>query len=440
MARKPRVILYDTDGLPYQEKFHESDKPKVYLSAGYGAGKTFSLCMKLFQLMDLNRGLAGGLLAPTTRMYKRDVYPTIIDICKSNSIPYRYNKSDMQWFFPDTASTLYVFHGEDDGASIKGPNLAFMLINEVTLISQLAFLSALARVRLKKAKRLQIAMSGTPEGFNWTYEYFIENPREDTDLIFGNSRLNIHNHQSYITNLEQSYDALMQEQYIDGKFVNLRGKRAAWAFDRMRHTDMGKDEIRKIPGIPVKVSVDFNVAPMAATLWQAVPVDYDDLTLNPTGVSVRAFAEVCIENSNTYELCDAIKEHLDVDEVGNIREEVHVYPDPAGRARSTKSRNTSDFDILREEGFTDLRYKPVISVRDCLNALNNAFSKDMIMINSNRCPQAVADLEQCVLKQDVFELDKKNPKRTHWLDGIKNFIEYDFPIRSRSGFRTERHR
>ena len=28
-------------------------------------------------------------------------------------------------------------------------------------------------------------MSGTPEGFNWSYDYFVEDPRQDTDLIFG---------------------------------------------------------------------------------------------------------------------------------------------------------------------------------------------------------------------------------------------------------------
>lgn len=433
--RAKKEISYDTTGMPYQDQFHESRDPKVYLSAGYGAGKTFSLCMKGFQLMEWNPCVAGGILCPTIKMYKRDVYPTIISICRENGIRYKYNKSDQLWFFPDSQSTMYVFHSEDEGASIKGPNLGWMLVNEVTMVSELAFKAALARVRLKTAKVLQIAMSGTPEGFNWTYEYFIENPREDTRLIFGNSRLNHYNHASYINNLETSYDALMQEQYIDGRFVNLRGKRAAWAFDRMRHT---APDVERERGKPIFISLDFNVAPMAATLFNLVPNDWDSRSGYPIAQQFRGFDEVCLDNSNTYELCEVLREKIGLNEHGELSDEVFVYPDPAGRARSSKSRNMSDFDILREHGFLELRYKSVISVRDCLNALNNVFSKDAIVLNSRKCKNAIADLEQCVLKNDRFELDKSNGRRTHWLDGMKNFIEYECPSKKRASFREER--
>lgn len=430
-----RNILYDTTGMPYQDAFQESRKNKVYLSAGYGAGKTYSLCMKGFLLFNENKGFPGGILCPTIKMYKRDVYPTMLNICKENGIPFKYNKSDLMWFFPDTATTIYIFHSEDDGASIKGPNLAFMLINEVTLVSQMAFLSALARVRIKNAGLPQIAMSGTPEGFNWTYEYFIENPREDTELIFGNTRLNYHNHASYVANLESSYDPLMQEQYIDGKFVNLKGKRVAWSFDRQKHT---APDVNYLPDLPVRVSLDFNVSPMAATLWQVVPDAYADensALLGSNRARVRAFDEIEIDNSNTYEMCDTIKDKVPDDEA------VIIYPDPAGNARSTKSRESrSDFDILRQEGFNELKYKPSLSVRSCVNALNNMLSKDAIVLNSKKCKQGIADLEQCVFRGNAFEIDKTNTKRSHWLDGMKNFIEYEFPIRAKDHSRVERIR
>ena len=78
--------------LGYQKQFHDSMSPKVYLSAGFGAGKTYALVMKLFQLMNLNRGLPGGLLCPDLKMYKRDVLPTIRDISSASGIKYKYNK------------------------------------------------------------------------------------------------------------------------------------------------------------------------------------------------------------------------------------------------------------------------------------------------------------------------------------------------------------
>lgn len=425
-----RAILYDTSGIPFQQRFMESVKPKCYLSTGFGGGKTFTLVMKMFQLMDVNRGLPGGLLCPTTKMYKRDVLPTIKGICRENGIRYKYNKSDMCWYFPDSKSHVYVFHSEDDGDSIKGPNLAWFVINEVTLCTEMAFKVALSRVRLKSAKRLQIAMSGTPEGFNWNYEYFVENPREDTDLIFGDSRLNTHVAESYFGTLMESYDPLMQKQYIGGEFINMKGKRAAWMFNRFKHTAEG---INKVPGAPVLISLDFNVSPMAATLWNPVPIG-DASNRGPTGTMLRGFDEICIESSNTYEMCDAIKEKLDPGD------EVTIFPDPAGRARSTKTRNTSDMDILQAAGFTDMKYKNVLSVKDCLVALNNMYWKDAIVLNSKKCRHTIADMEQCVLKGNVFEIDKSNEKRTHWLDGTKNMIDYLFPVKRKPAFREERAR
>jgi hypothetical protein len=118
--------------LPAQRLFHFSQKPKVYLSAGYGAGKSFSLVMKMFALMNVNQNMSGGLLCPNIKMFKKDVLPTIREICENNNIEYEFNKSDSVFYFPQTRSTIYVFHAEDDGLSIRGPNFAFGLIHEVT--------------------------------------------------------------------------------------------------------------------------------------------------------------------------------------------------------------------------------------------------------------------------------------------------------------------
>ncbi len=416
--------------LGYQKEFHDSMSPKVYLSAGFGAGKTYALVMKLFQLMNLNRGLPGGLLCPDLKMYKRDVLPTIRDISSASGIKYKYNKSDFVFFFPQTGSTLYVFHSTDEGKSIRGPNLAFMLMNEITLIDKETFNAAISRVRIKEAKQLQIAMSGTPEGFNWVYEYFIENPRGDTDMIYGDSRQNTHVADSYITMLETSYDDLMRQQYVEGKFINLGGKRCAYAFDRRRHTS---NDIERIDGYPVWVSIDFNVAPMSATLWNRMPFGHNNYGGITSLHELRAFDEICLDSSNTYELCEALKE-----KIGTITDDVILFPDPAGTARSTKSRGLSDIDILKQNGFKNIRYKNQINVRNAINATNAMLQKDRIILNSKKCKNAIADLEQCIFKNDRFEIDKSNPKRTHWLDGLKNMIELEFPIAVGRGMTVKR--
>jgi len=431
----PRKIRYDTTDMVHQQKFHEAFTPKVYLSTGFGGGKTYSLVMKMFQLMSRNPGCPGGILAPTYKMYKRDVVPTIKGICAENGIRYRYNKSDALWYFPDANAYVWAFTSEDED-SIKGPNLAWFVVNEVTLCSERSVMMALARIRLKKAPHPQLAVSGTPEGFNWTYDYFIAKPRKDTTLIFGDARLNKHVSESYFAMLQESYDPLMQKQYIGGQFVNLNGKAAAWSFNRMRHVGHG---VKKLSGLPVYVSLDFNVSPMAATLWNPVPKGYDtgDRWRN---VLLRAWGEIKLESSNTYEIADAIRDRLERDDQGNIVDDVIIFPDPSGRARSTKSMNLSDFDILVEKGFkrTNIKYKLTISVKDCLNAMNGLLAKNLLVVDDT-CTETIMDMERCVLKGNAFEIDKTDPKRTHWLDGTKNMCDYLYPIK-RHTFREEKYR
>lgn len=402
-------ILYDP--LPYQLQFHNSVMPKVYLSAGYGAGKTYSLCMKLLQLADLNRGIDGGFLCPNLKMFKRDVWPTLEDISDEFNLQIDFHKQDTKLIFPETNSEVFIYHNEDKGTSIRGANLAFMCINEVTLCSKETFFSAISRVRVKDAPLLQVAMSGTPEGFNWTYEYFIENPREDTELIYGDSKLNRHVDESYVNMLVSSYDSKLAEQYVEGKFVNLVGNRAAYQFDRKKHVF---GDIGRIENLEVWVSVDFNLSPMAATLWS--------VDRNRGRPLFHAFDEICIEGSHTHELADKIWDIVGRDTV------VVLFPDPAGKAGSTKSQGKSDFAILKEKGFTDIRCRNSIrSVKDCLNALNRGLEKFDLKISS-RCKNLISDLEQCIIKPGGMEIDKRDPRRTHWLDGMKNMMEMEFPI------------
>lgn len=420
----PRTIDY-TPFSDYQKEFATSDDEFLGLFTGYGGGKTHSLVMKMFELMSINRGLAGGLLCPTIKMYKRDVLPTMYEIAQSNDVLFRYNKSESSWIFPETGATVFVFHSEDDGASIRGPNLAWGAANEITLCSQMAWRAFLARVRHGKATRPQKIFSGTPEGFNWVYEDLVEKQKKNTRIIFGSAVENPYLHGSYFDTLRDQYDPMMQKQYIDGQFVNLKGNRAAWAFDRKKHTRKG---VTRIKELPVVVMLDFNVSPMAATLANVVKGVHP--TTGERMHKIRCFKSMRLEGSNTEAFCRALKAELWTEWDGQRKlGEAEIYPDPAGNARTTKS-NYSDFDILRREGFTNLKYLTVISVKDALNSMNNLFSKDLIELDVDECRDTIADLEQCVLKDgDGFEIDKKNPKRTHWLDGMKNFALYEYPIR-----------
>lgn len=397
------MALIKYNPLPHQRTFHFSEKPNVYLSAGYGAGKSYALVQKMFRLMDINRGVMGGILCPTLKSFFNDVYPLIQSACEDANIEPKFNQQRMSLDFKETKSKIIIFHSEDEGRSIKGPNLGWGLINEVTLVSHKAYLAFLSRMRDRRSKLIQIGMSGTPEGFNWAYKNFIKNPRSDTELIFGNSRENIYNADSYIAHLENSYDKLMQEQFIDGKFVNPNGRPAAWSFDRFKHVkDLGEYQ-----GGTVWVHVDFNVSPMAATMYEV----REDC--------IYAFDEINIKNNaKTEDLAEQIEKKCGLNAI--------LFPDPAGGHRDTRS-NASDIQILFNFGFKDIRFKRSIrSVRDCLNAMNKKIEMQYIFFNP-RCEETISDLEQCTLRDD-WTIEKKDMERTHWIDGLKNMIDFEFPI------------
>lgn len=418
-------IVYNR--LPYQAKFDESKKFYSCLFSGYGGGKTYALVMKLLKLAAINRGLAGGILVPTLKMFKRDVIPTFKDILEKAGIYHKYHSSDACIRIPALGAEIYVFHSEDDGDSIRGPNLAYGGVNEVTLCSEAAFKAFIARIRIKTAPLRQIAMSGTPEGFNWAYNMFVAEPRPDTDVFYGDMRLNYNISESYADLLVSSYDDIMVQLYVEGKFVNKTAGAALYKFARSRHVG----DVTRLPGLPVWVSVDFNVAPMAATLFNRMPDDQKELArlrskYRDHGIGahkLRGFDEICIDGADTWELCNQIKEKA------GDGAEVVIFPDPAGDSRKTSALdNITDIEIMEGEGFNDIRYETKISVRECLNASNAFLQKNSVIFDRKKCKEAIKDMEQCVLEPGKNKLNKKDPKRTHWLDGFKNMVNHEWPI------------
>lgn len=412
--------------LPYQAQFDESTKLYDFLFAGYGAGKTYALVMKMLRLSAINLGLPGGMLVPDMQMFKRDVLPTIEQINQDSGLSMRFRPNPARIVIPEFGVTVYVFHSEDDGASIRGPNLAWGVINEITLCTEKAFLAFLARIRIKAAKLRQVAGSGTPEGFDWAYNRFVAEPKADTDVFFGDMRLNTFLPEDYSEMLLDAYDDVMSQLYVEGKFVNGQHGAALYKFNRQRHV---ADGINQIPGLDVWVSLDFNVAPFAATLYNRLPPDHE------SGMRLWGFDEIAIRGGDTWEMCRLIKE-----KANGAR--VVIFPDPAGNQRRTSAKdNITDIKIIEQSGFEDIRYKTKTTVRGALMAANKFLQRGWVVLDRKKCKETIKDFEQVRLKEGSNELDKSDPTRTHWVDGFKNMIDYEFPIENmRSQWKTVRIR
>ncbi len=408
----------------HQQEFHDDTQSKIlHLSCGYGGGKSYSLVMKALQLSWLNRGFPGGLVVPSIADYKKDLEPIFEEILDTRRIKYRYHQSNKWFEFPWSDKRLYLASCEK---RIKGPNWAYALINEVTLIGLESFNDVLGRVRIKGAPCPQIAMSGTPEGtHHWLYEKLVETPMANSRVIFGNSKDNQQNlSDDYFATMESSYDAIMQDAYIKGLFVNMQGRRFYYGYDPMRHDNK---TLERLDGVDVRVSLDYNVSPMCATLWHIIPARSPngmliyDFNRQPLRKAI-AFNQIEIaDNADTHQMCDAmIAQDLDP-------QTTYIYPDPAGNARSTKG--PPDNEILKQRGFKNVKVKLVApQFRKRQLAVNNLFDKNLIELNPLTCKGLKKDLMGVEQNPATYEKIKTNPKLTHYSDGLDYFVDLEFPL------------
>ena len=101
-----------------------------------------------------------------------------------------------------------------------------------------------------------------------------------------------------------------------------------------------------------------------------------------------------------------------------------AYPDPATQ-RHTSALST-DHDLLRQGGF-EVRVKPKAPrIVDSVNSVNKLCEKNLII--DPRCKGLITDLEMTSNKEGTREIDKSNKDRTHFSDGIRYAIDYEYPI------------
>lgn len=408
---------------PHQAEYHNDLKSKfLHLSSGFGGGKSYGLCMKGFQLSKVNQNVPGGCVVTSIADYKKDLLPLFEEILDTNKIKYRYHRTDKWFLFPWSKARMYVATAEK---KIRGNNWGWALLNEVTLMEHERYKETIGRVRIRGTPCPQIASSGTPEGTgHWLHEVFIENPMQGSRIIYGDTRDNQDNlSDDYIASLESSYDVIMLDAYLRGLFVNMKGNRFYYAYDPKKNDNLN---IKQIDGAEVRVSLDYNVSPMVATLWHILYVKNKAGTplVMPDGNPVRravAFDQIIIEDgADTKKMSEAFYAY------GLDPHTTTIYPDPAGKARSTKG--APDNEQLKSLGWYKIKTKNVApQFRKRQLAVNNLLAKGFLQMH----PKVKALRKDCeAVEQDkaTYEKIKTNPKLTHASDGMDYFVDIEFPL------------
>jgi hypothetical protein len=396
----------------HQKAFQEDLVARfLHLSTGFGGGKTYALCMKALLLSMLNAPHAGGIVCPDFQEFKKDVLPEMENILEASGIPYKYHKTEHYFKFPWSKGKLFVVSADK---KIRGPNWAYALINEVTLIPLMKYKEVIGRVRIKGAKFPQICSVGTPEGYaSEYYEYFIEDPpqlmKDKLRIIYGATDDNADNlHEFYLENLESAYDKKMIQTFRDGLWVNMADNLFYYSYNpRINHDET----IVRTDWDQFHISMDFNVDPFCATVW-----GYD-------GYSLSGIEQIELKGSEGFRTENMIQAMV---ARGYKPHNTIIYPDPAGRARSTKG--LPDVTILRNAGYEVRAKAAAPSFRARQLNVNNLLDKKLITFHPIKCKGIKKDLE--AVSQNILTLEKlkDNPALTHFSDGLDYMCDILFPF------------
>jgi len=406
MGGRLREIAYSP--LESQRRFHASEARFKGFSGPIGSGKSAALCHEAIKLSYINAGRTGLIGAPTFPMLRDATQAALIEILEKNKIPYEMNRGDNYLAMKETKSRI-LFRAVEEFERLRGSNLAWFGVDELTYTSEEAWVRLEGRLRDPKAKRLCGFAVWTPKGYDWVYERFVANRVRGYETVTAKAFENRHLLQQvpdYYERLKSSYDERFYQQEVLGQYLEMNAGRVYHAFDRAGNVG----ELSVDTRLPLMWALDFNVDPMASVVAQL------------SGGEIRVLDEIVLPRATTMEACEEFSRRFKGHTAGVV-----VYADASGSRMQTSG--TSDVAILREffrgGAWGEVRFKIPISnpaVRDRVSMVNGkllAASGERSLKVDGRCKELIKDFEQVSYKENSLIIDKdRDSKRTHLSDAL----------------------
>src|SRR5579863_7066224 len=252
--------------LPSQKKFHNSTARFKGFSGPIGSGKSAALCQEAIRLSYQNPGRTGLIGSPTYPMLRDSTLLALLETLNDNEIPFELNKADSVLTMRDTGSRV-LLRAVDEFERLRGTNLAWFGLDELTYTMEGAWLRLEGRLRDPQATRHCGFAVWTPKGFDWVYRKFVSNRVEGYEAIQAQpfeNRFLLDKAPDFYDRLKASYDESFFRQEVLGDYLNVQGGLVYTAFRReqnVRDVDMH-------PALPVFWTLDFNVFPLCSLVVQ----------------------------------------------------------------------------------------------------------------------------------------------------------------------------
>lgn len=397
--------------LPSQRDWWELPNFIKLLVAGYGGGKTYIGALRALFLSSENNPIPGMYVSPTYKLAKKTIIPTVKEVLDRSNISYSYHLTDHEFHIHNWNGTFWIGSG-DDPDSLRGPNLAWGIIDEPFIQSIAVLNQMLARIRHPEAKIRELGLTGTPEELNWGYDVATNADKKyDVGVAVGSTLDNIHLPEAYAQTLMAAYTPEMVRAYVHGEFVNLTTGRVCKPFDRNKHVIKHPDLKKMLKTHKIICGADFNVDYMSMIFW------FD------TGGHLHYFDEIRLDNSDTFEMARIAR--------AKYPHAVDCYPDETGSNRHSSSVQ-SDHQILKDAGFRVICRSKNPPVKDRVNAWNRLLKDSRATIEQDTCPHFIKDNERMSWKKG--KIDESDPAIKHMFDGGTYYVEYKYPIIKREGY------
>ena len=409
--------------LPTQRLFHLSGARFKGYSGPVGSGKSQALCQEAIRLAYLNPGRTGLVGAPTFPMLRGATQATLIEVLEENEIPFEWNKSENVITFSDCGSKI-LLRPVEEYERLRGTNLAWFCIDELTYTVQEVWTRLEARLRDPRAKRLCGFAAWTPRGFDWVYERFIANPVAGYDVFLAKpfeNRYLLDQVPDYYERLKSSYDEKFYTQEVLGEYLNLHAGQVYSSFDRTRNIVPMKLEADQ----PIRWTLDFNVDPMSSVVAQII------------GGKVQVLDEIVLKRATTVQACEEFLKRYGSHSAG-----VTVYGDASGQRMQTSGATDYQMvgDFMRQRRVQGFRMEigtsnPLVAERvNLVNAKLRNASGDVVLMIDPKCKELIKDFEQVSYKPDSSVVDKdRDPARTHLSDALGYLIWQEMRPRAPAG-------
>lgn len=423
---------------------------KWYLG-GYKSGKSFTGVSYLIWLAYVNRPYAGILVHPTEAGISTTIEPLIEEICELNSIEfeiktYKTRRKLILKFGTDKKDWGNIWLSSGDvPKSLKGPKLAFGMIDEPFIMDKEICSVVQSRIVDARAKIWQLIYTGTPEPIHmkWGFDIVDKKYRDDDEMFIttvSTREVKEYLRPGYIEDYEKNNTPEEVLTYIDGEYRNISQGAVYYSFKNKVNiyddaTDTSRDTILEKCGkrIELVLGFDFNVKQMSASLWKRYSIYKDQIR------------EYRIQStSDTEELAELAVIGMMNDgllvEGSNGKYETKwgrsliITGDASGNSKSSKSKK-SDYDIIAS---VMRRYnvrasfnlvKDNAAVRDRTNYMNVEFHKATARIDKN-CTLSIRDRELTCWKMGAtgFVIDKSKTEISHLSDAGDYAIYYTMAL------------